>query len=135
MDPINTNILYHSDFFGDRYLFQEPQTYRIIWWMFVVIETLLFIRLIMKYSATNLTNTFPYVLDTITQYIVYPFAIAFSGVGGSESHIWITIVASAGYFLTTFALVRFLKAKQYPRSRIERVRALSRKKYSYGPAV
>ncbi len=113
-------------------LSQEPQTHKFLWWGLAIIETLLFGRFILGYFDANLTGALAAAINTVTSYILYPFTttLTSASASGDGSSGWITIVAIGGYFVITIALVRFLKAKRSFRSRIERARTLSRRRYS-----
>lgn len=130
MDPTNVNMMYHSDFLEVSPLSHEYQKPELIWWGLAITETLLFMRLILGYFDANPTSTLTDVVYTITYYIVYPFAITLTNASPEGSYGWVTMAAISGYFVLTFALVSFLKAMRSPHSRIERTRALSRRKYS-----
>jgi uncharacterized protein YggT (Ycf19 family) len=127
MDRTNVHIMDFVDLRSAKPVFQ---TNKLIWLGLVIIEILLFIRLILGYLDANLTSSLAYVIYTITDYIVYPFTTTFTSASGDGNYSWVIIVAIIGYFLLTITLVGFLKVGRTPRSRIEYARALSRRKYS-----
>jgi hypothetical protein len=129
MDPTNINLLHQSDFLNTISVSEESQTHKVVWWVVIVIEILLFIRLTMEYLAINPTGALTSGIFTITQYILYPFATIIN-VSGNNNYGWIAMAAIIGYFLLAIALVKFFKAKKSPHLRIEYARALSRRKYS-----
>lgn len=130
MHPTNVNKLYYSNFLYGTSLSKETEKHEFIWWGLVITEVLLSIRLILGYFDASLTNSLTYAIHTITHYVVYPFAATLTNLSGEVSSSWITTVAIIGYFLLTITLVGFFNAIKSPHSRIERARALSRRKYS-----
>lgn len=105
----------------------------LIWWALIITETLLFTRLILEYFHLPQANVVAHFLYQSTDYLLYPFTSMLANVGGETIPGWVTTVAIIGYFLLAIILVRFVKSMTSTRSRIERARALSRRRYSPAP--
>lgn len=127
METTNLQALYNADIVEAQPLSREPQTHAYLWWSLAVIEALLFTRLILEFFVTNVTNVFTTAIYDLTYYLMYPVTATLV----ISNTILLTIVAIIGYFLLTLALAGFLKSRQSPRIRIERARALSRRRYSH----
>lgn len=132
MEPTNIHMLYHADFLDTKPLLNKPHTYKSLWWGLALIETMLVFRFVFEYFNTQITNGFILIVYTFTDFISYPFTLSLQLMSTNSVYSWLPIiVAINGYFLLTITLVKLLKLKRSPYARLERARALSRRRYSY----
>lgn len=129
MDPANGNMLYHSDFLETSSLSPEPGGRTLAWWLLAIVEVFLITGFVLQYFGLHIAGTPTNVLHAISRSLEYPFTATLTTT--SADSWWVTLVAMVGYFVLTYTFVRFLEATHSPRSRIERARTLSRKKYSH----
>lgn len=130
MNHTNLHMMHFTEFKSSQSAKPAFRMSNLIWWALSVTEILLLTRLILGYFGANPAGALTSFLYQITDYILHPFTIMLSGLGG-DGIVWTTAVAVIGYGLIAVALVNFIHASRSPRSRIEHARALSRKKYSH----
>lgn len=129
MDSANLNMLYNSDFLDSRSLpLEETPVPKLIWWTFAIIEIFLVSRLILEYFDINQTNSLSYLVHKVSYYILYPFTTFFTTSNTNNTNLLI-IVAITSYFLLALTLINIIKRSKSPKSRIERARELSQRKY------
>ena len=134
MNSINQNLLYQSDFLLDaRSQSREPRAHKHIWWIFIGIASLLVIRLILEYVQVATGNTVSDALFVISDHVTYPVTATLLSQGGSTDYSAIAIVSIAigGYFLLTAIIAIILTPRTSHRSKIERARMLSQRRYSH----
>jgi YggT family protein len=88
---------------------------RIIWYIWLVIEILLFIRFLLKLFGANQWNIFNILIEILT----LPFVLLFNNVfsptvflNGNNKIEWSTLFAMFIYLLITFIIARFFKLKK-----------------------
>lgn len=87
---------------------------RVIWYVWLVVEILLFLRLTLHFFGANPWNFFTVLIEFLT----FPFVIIFAGVFkstefGEDNYIeWSVMLAMFVYLLFAFIASRFFKLKR-----------------------
>lgn len=128
MDKDNLYMMNIADFGSAEPAIQKNE---IVWWVLVIIEILLSIRLVLEFFDTRTGNMLAHVTYQVTDYILLPFTFMSFSVSGYSNQSLLIAVAILGYLVFAIAVVNLLNTKKTRYSRIERARAQSRRKYSY----
>lgn len=132
MDPSHT-LLYHPDYLDVGYQPRKQHSHAPLWFTLAGIELLLSIRLALTYLDVSILATINSTIYAITELLIYPFAALLSIVRGNTQHSEVSILLFTiiGYFLLAVSLIAMVQLQRSPRARLERARALSRRRYSH----
>lgn len=126
MNPTNANIICLS---GSNPL---SHTNQLVWWGLLVIEALLFIRFFQELFAAHPTNGLVSLVNASTNFIAYPFTATLLSDSSGEGLIeWVLMITVIVYFLLAIGVARMIEVSRPARSRIERARAFSRRRYNF----
>jgi hypothetical protein len=86
------------------------RAYQIVWYILGIIESLLLLRLILRFLAANPSNPFANLIYSLSGVFTYPFSTLFSTFQTGNSVLEIsTLFAMLIYWLLAWALVKILQ--------------------------